>query len=159
MSLIILYIKNKTCTYIRRPNEKKIEAALLNNLDQYVTSYITDIEVSDNRIDANTELINERINEIQSEMKNLTISFRKSRITEKEYDKDYEELEAELKELMSRLEPLKERDLTIYAELLKGDWKRLYEALTKENKRAFWRKYVKELVLDDKGSLVRPIFF
>lgn len=92
-------------------------------------------------------------------MKNLTTAFRKSRISEKEYDKDYEELETQLKELMSRLEPLKERDLTIYAELLKDDWKRLYEALTKENKRAFWRKYIKELVLDDKGSLVRPIFF
>ena len=85
--------------------------------------------------------------------------YRKEDITEAEYDADMEELKAELHELESQLEPHTERDLTIYQELLNSDWRELYKALTKENKRAFWRKYLKGIEVDDNGTFKRPIFF
>ena len=85
--------------------------------------------------------------------------YRKGDMTEAEYDNDMDELKQELKELESQLEPLVERDLTIYEELLKSDWKSLYNALNKENKQAFWRKYLKAIEVDTNGNLVRPIFF
>jgi len=92
-------------------------------------------------------------------MERTTKAYRKGRIAEAEYDKVYDDLEGKLKELESRLEPLVERDLTIYEELLKSDWKDLYNALNKENKRAFWRKYIKEIHLNKDGSLKAIIFF
>lgn len=52
-----------------------------------------------------------------------------------------------------------ERDLAIYEDLLKSDWKELYKALTRENKRAFWRKYIKENVVDTKSNVKDIIFF
>ncbi len=85
--------------------------------------------------------------------------YRKEDITEAEYDNDMAELKEELKELESHLEPILERDLTIYQELLKCDWIELYNALTKENKRAFWRKYIKAIKIDVNGKIDEIIFF
>ena len=140
-------------------NESNIEKALLDNFDQYVNDYITTVNVSDNRADSDNEAVNANIKAIKSEMKNLTTAFRKSRVTEAEYDKDYNELEAQLKALETKLEPHMERDLTMYDGLLKSGWRELYKALTKENKRAFWRKYLKGIEVDDNGTFKRPIFF
>lgn len=151
--------RDKICSFRKQLNEDKIEKALLDNFDQYVNNYITTVNVSDNRADSDNEAVNGSIKAIKSEMKNLTTVFRKGRITEVEYDKDYNELEAQLKALEAKLEPLMERDLTIYEDVLKSGWKELYEALNKENKRAFWRKYIKEIVVDKNGKVVSLIFF
>ena len=151
--------RDNRCTFRTQVGEKKIEKALLDNLEQYINSYITDVQVSNNRADVDNELINKQIKEIKLEMKNTTTAFRKGRMTEKEYDKEYDELEARLKELESHLEPVIERDLSIYTDLLTGGWRELYMALTKENKRAFWRKYIKSIELNKDGTLKQPIFF
>ena len=153
------YFASDICTFKPQVNEEKIEKSLLDNFDQYVNDFITTVNVSDIRADSDNEAINANIKVIKSEMKNLTTIFRKGRITEAEYDKDYNDLEVQLKTLEAKLEPLMERDLTIYEELLKSDWKELYNALTRENKRAFWRKYIKQIVIDKSGKVVSLIFF
>ena len=119
-------------------------------------------EESDVQISEAKEIINtaaDQIKQVKSEMTRLNNMYRKERISEAEYDNEYEVLETRLKELEAQLEPAKERDLTIYQELLKSDWKDLYNALTKENKRAFWRKYVKTIEIDESGLFIKPIFF
>lgn len=153
------YAINHLCTNNRRYNEKKIEKALLDSFDQYVNNYITTVNVSDSRAESDNEAVNKRIKEVKTEMANSVKSFNKGRMTEIEHDKEYSILEAELKELEAKLEPYKERDLSIYEELLKKDWRELYEALTRENKRSFWRKYLQGVSLDQSGAIVSPIFF
>ena len=148
---------NKTCEWKRRPNETKLEAALLEQLEGMITGYIETSKIEDARV--KDSHASEKITDIKGEMERLTKAYRKNRITEAEYDKEYDELDARLQELQSRLEPILERDLTVYEELLKKDWKALYNALTKENKRAFWRKYIKSIELNEKGTLKRAIFF
>lgn len=150
---------DKLCTFTHTPNESKIEKALLEDLDYYISEYITHVEVSNNRADVDNELVNKQIKEIKLEMKNTTTAFRKGRMTEKEYDKEYDELEARLKELESHLEPVIERDLSIYTDLLKSGWRDIYATLTKENKRAFWRKLLKGIELNKDGTVKHPIFF
>ena len=85
--------------------------------------------------------------------------YRKDDITESEYDETMVELKSELKTLEEQLEPIKERDLTPYLELLKSDWKVLYKALTDTNKRAFWRRYIKAITLNEDGTINDVIFF
>jgi hypothetical protein len=148
---------NKTCEWKRRPNEEKIEAALLNQLDELVIGHIETSKIEDARV--RDSHASDKIKEIEGEMTRLTKAYRKNRITEDEYDKEYEELEIKLETLKRHLEPILERDLTIYEELLKSDWRGLYDALNKENKRAFWRKYIKTIELNDKGTVKRAIFF
>lgn len=147
----------KTCDFVKTVGEKKIEKSLLDNLNQYMTNYIEVSKIEDAKV--RDSHATDKIKEIKAEMERTTKAYRKGRITEAEYDKDYEELDAQLKELQTHLEPIIERDLTVYEELLKSDWIGLYNALNAENKRAFWRKYVKEINLNKNGTVNRVIFF
>lgn len=147
----------KTCDFIKTVGEKKIEKALLDNLNQYISNYIDTSKIEDTRV--RDSHATDKIKELEGEMTRLTKAYRKGRISEVEYDKEYEELEAQLDTLKSHLEPIIKRDLTIYEELLKSDWISLYEALNRENKRAFWRKYIKEIRLNTNGTVNTVIFF
>ena len=147
------------CSFKTQLNEDKIEKILLDNFNQYVHNTISEISVTDNRANVDNEAINKQIKDIKTEMTKVKRMYRKGDIDEAEYDADIEELKTELQELESQLEPLTERDLTMYEELLKSDWKELYNALTKENKRAFWRKYIQRIELNNDGTVKHPIFF
>ena len=147
----------KNCDFNKTVGEKKIEAALLEQFDNMVTSYIETSKIEDTRV--RDSHATDKIKEIKGEMERTTKAYRKGRITEAEYDREYDELETRLKELQAHLEPVIERDLTIYEDILKSDWKDLYNALNRENKRAFWRKYIKEIKLNTNGTVNTVIFF
>ena len=151
------YLKDGKCSFCKTVNELKTEKALLELMDQYVSDYIVEAKVKDDtKKSGNTA---EKIKQIKSEMTRLNNMYQKNRITETEYDKQYDALNENLLKLEAKLEPVVERDLTIYEDLLKSDWKELYKALTRENKRAFWRKYIKEIVVDTKSNIKDVIFF
>lgn len=152
--------RDHNCTFTRQLNEDKIEAQLIATLDQTIEDYIISCEsVKDNSIAPQIDIINSQIDQIKIQMKNTTISFNKGRMTEKDYDTAYEELEDRLRELESKLEPIQERDLSAYRELQGSNWKDLYNKLNKDNKRAFWRKYVREIETDETGRSFTPLFF
>ena len=148
---------NKSCTYRKRPNEDKIETMLIAQFDELVHGHIEASKIEDARV--RDSHASDKMVSIRGEMDRLTKAFRKNRITEDEYDKEYEYLEEQLKELQSHLEPVLERDLTPYEEILKSDWKGLYNALNRENRRSFWRKYIKAIELNENGTFKRAIFF
>lgn len=151
--------KDSLCTYKKQLNEAKIEKALLDTLEQYIDATITEAAATDNRANVDNEFINKQIKDLKTEMTKVKRMYRKGDITEAEYDNDIAELKDELQTLEGQLEPLIERDLTVYEELLKSDWKNIYRALNKENKRAFWRKHLKAIEVNDDGTLKEPIFF
>lgn len=140
-------------------SEIQLERELLERFDSFVNAYITNVKVTDSRTDRDNHTVNIRIAEIKTEMKNLTTVFMKGRISEPEYDKVYIELEDELKKLSDKLLPLSERNLSVYEGIINSGWKELYKALNRENKRAFWRKYIKEIVISDDRSIKEIIFF
>ena len=146
-----------SCKYSKLVRENDLEAVLLDKIDVYMNEYISEVKVADNR--QVRDNVADKIAKVNDEIARLNNMYRKARISESEYDKDYDVLTAKLKELENRLEPVKERDLTMYEELLKSDWKDIYNALTKENKRSFWRKYLKEIVITPTGEFDRVIFF
>jgi len=148
---------NKDCSFHKQVNEEKIEAHLLSTLNVYVDSYINAAHIEDARVKNNSAT--DRIKQLKGEMTRLNNMYQKNRISEEKYDREFEELEAQLLELERHLEPVKERDLTIYEELLKSGWKELYNALSRENKRSFWRKYIKYILLTEDGSVKDVIFF
>ena len=153
------YKMSKICTFHRYPNEEKLEKAMLVNLNRFVNNHITHIKITANT-NTHTEGVKNSITNLQAEMHRLNTMYRKGRVKEDEYDREYEELERQLAELQESLTPVEERDVTVYEELLaKDNWKELYNALNRENKRAFWRKYVKAIKLDTDGKLDEIIFF
>lgn len=151
--------KDRVCSFKKNVNENIIEKFLLQNFDQYVNSYITEVSVKDNSAEKDNELINKKISSLKSEMTRVKSMYRKGDMSESEYDTDMDELKDELKELESLLEPVKERDFTVYNDLINSGWITIYNALTRENKRAFWRKYIKAIELNGDGTVSRPIFF
>ena len=150
---------SKTCDFRKYPNEMKLEKALLSNLNRYINNHITHVKITANT-DTHTDGIKSSIANIQSEMNRLNTMFRKGRIKEEDYDRDYDDLERQLSDLQEQLKPVEEKDLSIYEDLLaKDDWREMYDKLERKNKRAFWRKYIKAIKIDVNGKIDEIIFF
>ena len=150
--------QQKTCTFNRTISELQLEKQLLNNLERYITNEIIKIEgVQDTTPKNNNEI---KVAKIKSEMERLNVMFRKGRIEEKEYDEDYFKLEKELKTLEVEETPVK-RNIDNLKGILETDYKGLYNQLTKENKKAFWRNLIKEFSVDDNKKIIEDsiIFF
>lgn len=148
---------DKTCSFNKWTNETKIETPLLEQFDWLVSGYIEASKIEDARV--KDTHASDKIKKVKAEMEKVKRMYRKEDITEEEYDREMSELKEELQALQNQLEPILERDLSAYEELLKSDWRGLYNALNKENKRAFWRKYIKAIELNNDGTFKRAIFF
>ena len=148
----------KICDFGLNVNEKTIEAQLLENLERYITNQI-EIE----RVEAKplTKPKKSQVESIKKEMTRLNSMYRKGRIDEEEYDKDYLALENRLKIAeIEEGEPEKERDITHLKELLNSDWRSLYDQLDRQHKKAFWRKVIKKFsVSRDKKIIEDSILF
>jgi DNA invertase Pin-like site-specific DNA recombinase len=153
------YRLDKKCTNKMALNEKKIEAQLLDNLDQYISNEIvkvTSIKEKNNEAIDNSK----KIEAVKKEMKKLNLMYRKDRIEEDEYEKDYANLEAELKKLEAAEKP-EERDLTALKEILESDYRTIYEALDRPHRKAFWRNIIKEFTIGEDRKIIPDsvIFF
>lgn len=141
--------RNKLCPSGKVINEKYFLEYLLENVEELAKKHIA--EVMEVKPAEQTDLPTNRINEILEEMDRLTYSFRKKRMSVKEYDKEYEALEKELANLQK--ETPKENDITILEEFLQSNWKEVYYSLDKENQRALWRNLIKEIKLDEEFKI------
>lgn len=153
------YRLDKICTNKMALNEKYIEQELLDNLDQYIANEIAKVETVTEKKSAAVDNT-KKIAAIKKEMGRLNTMYRKNRIEEDEYDKDYAELETELKKLETADKP-EERDLSLLKKLLESDYRTLYEALDKPHKKAFWRNLIKEFTVDENRQIIPEsvIFF
>ena len=142
---------NKTCSNNRSITERKLEKQLLDNLENYITNEIATVEAISEKKKPEIDNSN-KIAAIKKEMNRLNTMFRKGRIEEDEYDKDFAALEADLATL-EEVEKPKERDLTALKELLQSDWRTMYAALDKAHKRAFWRKLIKQFTVDENKNI------
>lgn len=148
----------KTCTFNKSTSERKIEKQLLDNLEQYITNEVIRVEsVEENQPKNNNE---EKAKKIKAEMDRLNLMFRKGRIEEEEYDKEYFALDKKLKSIDVDEKP-PERDLDALKGLLETDYRGLYNQLTKENKKAFWRSFIREFTIDEHKKIIPEsiIFF
>lgn len=147
----------KACTFTKSTSERKIEKQLLDNLAQYINNEVTRVEsIAEAQPENNNAA---KIAKLKTEMDRLNMMFRKGRIEEEEYDTEYMKLEKSLKALDIKEAP-PERDLDALKGLLETDYRGLYADLTKENKKAFWRRIIKEFsVGEDKKIIPESIIF
>ena len=131
------------CTFPQSINEADVETYLMNHIDQYAKDYIIKA-----RVKKSAPVSKKRIKELKEEMENLNYIFRKKRITQVAYDKEYDELEKELKSLESVYIKEDTSHLKIFAN---GSWRPIYEKLSRENKRALLRSAIDEIhIKEDK---------
>jgi len=149
----------KTCDFNLCSSERKIEQQLLNNLSTYIQDEITKVESIADTVQPKTDN-SKKIEELKKEMDRLNMMFRKGRIEEEEYDKEYLVVEKALKKLDTDEKPV-ERNLDALKGLLELDYKSLYNELDREHKKAFWKNLIKEFSIDDNKKIIPDsiIFF
>ena len=149
---------HRYCTFNKSTSERKIEKQLLENLEQYIVNEVARVETIDEAQPINNNAI--KAEKLKTEMERLNMMFRKGRIDEEEYDTEYFKLEKKLKGLEIADEPPK-RDLDAIKGILETDYRSIYEKLTRENKKAFWRSFIKEFTLDENKKIIPEsiIFF
>lgn len=152
------YRIHKSCENRNSLNEKKIEKQLLENLNQYIVDEIARVQTMSEK--KSKEIDNtKKIEAVKKEIARLNTMFRKGRIEEEEYDKEYAILESEQKKLTATEKP-EERDLSALKQVLESDWQTIYAELDKPHKKAFWRKIIKEFVVgEDKKIVPESIIF
>lgn len=100
----------------------------------------------------------DRTSRIRSEMDRLNNIYMKGRISEEDYDRQYEELEKRLKaEQLKHTETADDYKHIIRA--FSGNWLDIYQALDPEHKNAFWKKLIKEIVLSKDTHKVDHVRF
>ena len=152
------YRIRKICTNNQSISERKIEQQLLDNLKQYIGNEI--IRVESMADDQPQNDIKQKAEKIKTEMDRLNMMFRKGRIEEEEYDTEYFKLEKKLNNLDVAEAPPR-KDLDAIKGILETDYRGIYEELTQENKKAFWRSFIKEFTIDENKKIVPEsiIFF
>lgn len=152
------YRIHRTCPNKHCISERKVEKALLENLGHYMHGEIVKVDsVKDATVKKKTKKTDADV--IKDEMSRLNTMFRKRRITEEEYDRDYLELEKRLAKIETEEKP-EERNVEHLRELLSTDYIGLYNQLDRLHKQAFWRKIIKEFTLgEDRLPVEESIIF
>ena len=84
-----------------------------------------------------------KIKGLKAELENLNYMFMKKRIDVKTYDRLYEQTDAEIKKLKANAP--KRSNTSLYREFLTSGWRNIYDGMSRENKRVFWRGIIKEI--------------
>ena len=137
---------DRLCENRHRVSQNLIEKYLLDNLSTEYKKY----QIRYERIqEQKRKAKNTRTpGKLQKELERLNFLFQKSRIEWDYYNKEYERIEQELKSL-HEIHPEPQKDYSDLEELLKTDFKSMYQKLTPENQRSFWRSTIKEIYLKD----------
>lgn len=85
---------------------------------------------------------------LQKELERLNLLFQKGRIEWEYYSKEYDRIEKERIDLLN-VRPETEKDCSYFEGILNADLKQMYNTLSPENRRAFWRSTIKEIYLND----------
>ncbi len=135
--------RSRTCDNSFHTREYVIEPYLVENLDRLLSAHIAKIsEVDACKKDSPQALIKS----LKAELDNLNYMFMKKRIDVNTYDRLYEQTDAELKKVMATAPKKSNADL--HRDILNSGWRTIYDSMTRENKRTFWRAIVKSIVVD-----------
>lgn len=143
-------IIDKICKYRHRVSQNLIEQYLLDNIEDEYEKYRMRCE----RIEEKKKKIKKTQSpeKLKRELERLNLLFQKERINWEYYNKEYDRIEKELKEL-SPIQPIEQQDHSHLEKILSTNFKDMYGNLTQENRRAFWRSTIKEIFLNDDSTI------
>jgi hypothetical protein len=141
------YRMDKSCTFGRSIPEKKLEQEMLSRIEHIIEQQ----EVRNVSIKEKAKKVSKyNVEELQEELDRLNYAWRKGRIKKVEdYDRDYEKLTARIEAANAELADIAQTvDLEKVKSVLSSGWKGIYKELDDEHKRAFWRSFVEEIVVE-----------
>lgn len=138
----IKYRMNRSCNCSKVINENYIESYLLKQIEFELDKYD---KILVKRYKEKSKPVNTTA--IKKEIDRLNILFQKGRISEEYYDKEYIKLEKQLRV------PKAKRRID-----LPTNWRDVYNSLSKEGKRTFWRSFIERIEVDPFTKDIRIIF-
>ena len=144
-------LKDHICTYRHRVSQNLVEKYLLENLEREYEKY----KVRSNQI--SEELKKQKKTKdpekLRKEMERLNLLFQKGRISYDYYDKEYQRLEEEHSASAAFPEEEETRSLHYVEEILETDFRQMYDTLSLENRRSFWRSTIQEIYLNEDNTI------
>lgn len=139
-------VKAGTCH--KKIRETYIEQELLQNIERLAGEYVYKAKLKPVK---EPKKKNE-VKEIMEEIDRLNYQHRKKRITNDQYDREYDILEARLAKAQKGVP--KEKDVSGIEAFLNSGWKKVYNNLDRENQRALIRSVVRSITFDENGEIV-----
>lgn len=134
----------KICTNSNTISENKIEQYLLDTLENKFNQYKIEIEALQQH--EKTRDFESEISAVKGKLTRIKNLYINEYITLEEYQKDYEQIQAQLSDLKEEKKNAQQPiDFQIVESLLKENWKDTYYSLDKKSQREFWRSIVKEI--------------
>lgn len=151
---------NASCSYSKVINETYAEKYLLEHLNSLYTSQKN---VFVDTINEKKPVLKKEIdlNKYKQELDRLNTMFQKGRIPEEKYDQEYERLSTVITEYnIVKMDTAKvEKTFQNLENVLTGNWKELYDALDRENKRTFWRGIIYGIECSPEHGTILGIHF
>ncbi len=142
-----------TCDWRKNVSERKTEKYLLTNLDRLIRDEIAAVE-----IEATAPKPKPRYNlpALREQLRRLDVIY----MAGNKSDEDYLKEQAEIKALIAKAEdeaPPAPRDLSPIKRVLETDFRALYNTLSREDKRRFWRSIIQHIEVE--GNDVKKVIF
>ena len=144
-----------SCSNRKHIAESKVERYLTENIVRLMREYIVRSEVEASSAEWHT--LEKEIASLKTKLSRLNDIYLDGNMEKDAYYKKTAQLKTELKHLTDRNNTMKPKDLTLIKQMLKNDFLNNYDALSDENKRAFWRKFIDHIEMDDQQNL--NVFF
>ena len=139
---------DRKCDFKNIVNEAKVEKQLLKTIKLEMQNR----EIIAHEVPEEQEPVD--VDEIESQMNRLNTLFLKGRISEDAYDSAYAELENMLKTAGDEKEKSQSENI-----ILSADFESLYEEMSKEEKRLFWRGIIKSMIVYPKDNYKIDVVF
>ena len=142
------------CTYTHKVSQNLLEEYLLQNIKSEYEKYRQSYLISQKKKIKKTK----NPERLKEELERLNILFHKGRVSYDYYEKEYSRLEREISEASIIEFQSSKADPETLRQILDGDFRRVYEALSPENRQAYWRGIIKEIVLTEDHQIDHVIF-
>lgn len=145
----------RTCENRHTVSELKTEQWLLNNLESLLQGEIARVELERTKPKKKPKT---NVAALREELRRLEVVYRIGNKTDAEYIAEATEINKQIKKAEEEItDDPTERDISQLKEMLETDFRGIYETLSDEDKRRFWRGLVKEIHV--KGNNVQSVDF
>lgn len=136
------------CTFKGNINEKAVEDYLKTHIFDEIKKFSVSFNYSSTK---DKKVVN--LAKYKEELQRLTNAYLKGRIDEEFYDSEYEKIQKIIKENELNSVSKNKFDADSLAETFNQDWLTIYDQLTRENKRTFWKNVIKQVNFNDDKTI------
>lgn len=148
---------NGTCSFNQNIMEKTIEQYLFDNLRNELDKIEREYEITKPKKKAAPSK-DKAIEKVKRRLSRLKELYLNDKIEMDEYEKEYDDLRKQLADLLAEpKEEEKEIDIDAIKILLSKSTEEIYQTLTAEDRRMFWRGFIDHIIVYDRNNM-KPIF-